>query len=388
MAGKIKYAMVGGGPDAFFGEVHRKAAALDGQIELVAGAFSSSPEKSRVQGKALMLDPDRVYGSYEEMAEVEAGLPEDKRIDFVSIVTPNHLHHPIAKAFMTKGIHVICDKPLTTTLEDAEDLCRIASEKDLVFAVTYTYTGYPMVKQAKKMVANGELGEIRKIVVEYPQGWLATALEEEGMKQAVWRTDPAQAGISSCIGDIGTHAENMSSYVTGLEMEEIIADLNTFVEGRKLDDDGNVLVHYSNGARGIIYASQISIGEENGLRFRVYGTEAALEWHQENPNYLYMKTGDGPEKIFKRGNGYLEDIAQQNTRLPNGHPEAFIEALANIYLNATGTIHAKKEGRPPSEVELDYPTVQEGAKGINFIVKTVESSKNREWTSIKYDPPK
>jgi len=387
MAGKIKYGMLGGGPDAFFGEVHRKAAALDGGIELVAGAFSSSSEKSKAQGELLGLDSNRVYGSFEEMAETEASLPEEDRIDFVSIVTPNFLHHPMAKAFMEKGIHVVCDKPLTTTLEDAEDLCMLTKEKDLVFAVTYTYTGYPMVKQARKLVSGGELGEIRKVVVEYPQGWLATALEEEGMKQAVWRTDPKQAGISSCIGDIGTHAENMSAYVTGLEMEEIIADLNTFVDGRKLDDDGNVLVHYSNGARGIVYASQISIGEENGLRFRVYGTKAALEWHQENPNYLYMKTADGPEKVFKRGNGYLEDIAQQNTRLPNGHPEAFIEALANIYVNATNTMIAKKEGRKPSEKDLDYPTVQEGAKGINFIAKTVESSKKKAWTSIKYDPP-
>lgn len=387
MAGKIKYGMVGGGPDAFFGEVHRKAAALDGGIELVSGAFSSSAERSKKQGEILMLDPDRVYGSYEEMAETEASLPEEDRIDFVSIVTPNNLHHPIAKAFMEKGINVICDKPLTTTLEDAEDLCRLTAEKDLVFAVTYTYTGYPMVKQARKMVENGELGEIRKVVVEYPQGWLATALEEDGMKQAVWRTDPSQAGISSCIGDIGTHAENMSGYITGLEMEELIADLNTFVEGRKLDDDGNVLVHYSNGARGIVYASQISIGEENGLRFRVYGTKAALEWRQENPNYLIMKTGDGPEKVYKRGNDYLENIAQQNTRLPNGHPEAFIEALANIYVNATNTMLAKKEGSTPSEVDLDFPTVQEGAKGINFIAKTVESSKKRAWVSVKYDPP-
>ena len=386
MGGKIKYGMVGGGPDAFFGAVHRKAAAMDGEIELVAGAFSSSPEKSKAQGEALMLNPKRVYGSYQKMAEAEAALPEEERIDFVAIVTPNNTHHPIAKVFLEAGMNVICDKPMTTTVEEAEELCKITKAKDAVFAVTYTYTGYPMVKQAKEMVRNGELGEIRKVVVEYPQGWLATALEAEGNKQAVWRTDPKQAGISSCMGDLGTHVENLSNYITELEIEELLADLNIFVPGRKLDDDGNVLVHYDNGAHGILYASQISVGEENNLRIRVYGTDAALEWHQENPNYLYVRFSDGPEKVYKHGNGYLGDMAQNNTRLPMGHPEALIEALANIYINASRTMLAKKTGKEPTKFDADFPTVQDGAKGVYFIHKTVESSNSKKWVSAKYNP--
>jgi len=299
---KIKYGMVGGGPEAFFGSVHRKAAAMDGEIELVAGAFSSKPEKSKLQGKELMLDPSRVYGSYEEMAEKEGALPEDERIDFASIVTPNHVHHPAAKALMEAGIHIVCDKPMTRTMEEAEDLCRIASKKDRVFAVTYTYTGYPMVKQAKKMIADGMIGDIRKVVVEYPQGWLTRTIEKDGAKQAVWRTDPAQAGISSCMGDLGTHMENMSNYVTGLEITEVMADLTVFGKDRVLDDDGNVLVHYNNGARGVFFTSQISVGDENDLRFRIYGTEASLEWDQENHNYLHLRYEDQPEKVYKHGN--------------------------------------------------------------------------------------
>lgn len=385
---KLKYGMVGGGPDAFFGIIHRKAAALDGEIELVSGAFSASPEKSLTQGKELMLDPSRIYGSYTEMAEKEGALPEDERIDFAAIVTPNHVHHPSAKALMEAGINIICDKPLTRTLEEAEDLCRIASKNDLTFAVTYTYTGYPMVKQAKKMIADGAIGDIRKVVVEYPQGWLTKTIEKEGAKQAVWRTDPSQAGISSCMGDLGTHVENMSSYITGLEIEELVADLSIFGKDRVLDDDGNVLVHFKGGARGIFYASQISVGDENNLRFRVYGTEASLEWHQENPNYLYQRFGDGPEKVYKHGNDYLEEIAQHNSRLPFGHPESFIEALANIYINAARTMKAKKKGAEPHEFDLDFPTVQDGARGIHFVTKVVESSKKKKWLDASYAPPK
>jgi len=384
---KIKYGMVGGGPEAFFGSVHRKAAAMDGEIELVAGAFSSKPEKSKLQGKELMLDPSRVYGSYEEMAEKEGALPEDERIDFASIVTPNHVHHPAAKALMEAGIHIVCDKPMTRTMEEAEDLCRIASKKDRVFAVTYTYTGYPMVKQAKKMIADGMIGDIRKVVVEYPQGWLTRTIEKDGAKQAVWRTDPAQAGISSCMGDLGTHMENMSNYVTGLEITEVMADLTVFGKDRVLDDDGNVLVHYNNGARGVFFTSQISVGDENDLRFRIYGTEASLEWHQENPNYLHLRYEDQPEKVYKHGNDYLEEVAQHNSRLPFGHPEAFIEALANIYLNAARTMKAKKNGIEPSEFDLDFPTALDGAKGINFVVKVVESSKAKKWVDARYSPP-
>jgi len=384
---KIKYGMIGGGPDAFFGSVHRKAAAMDGEIDLVAGAFSSSGEKSRIQGKELMLEPDRVYDSYAEMAEEEAALPEDERIDFVSIVTPNYLHHPAAKLFMEAGISIVCDKPMTTTLEEAEELCRITKSKDRVFAVTYTYTGYPMVKQAKKLIEDGALGDIRKVVIEYPQGWLAKTIEKDGAKQAVWRTDPKQAGASSCMGDLGTHIENMSSYITGLEIEEIMADLSVFGKDRVLDDDGNVLVHFNNGARGVFFASQISVGAENGLKFRIYGNEASLEWHQENPNYLYLKYGDKPEKVYKHGNDYLEEIARHNSRLPFGHPEALIEALANIYVNAARTMLAKKNGKEPGKFDTDFPTVQDGARGVNFVLKTVESSKTKKWVDAKYTPP-
>ena len=387
MAGKIKYGMVGGGPGAFFGAVHRKAAAIDGEIDLVAGAFSSVPEKSKAQGETLNIDPNRVYSSYMEMVDKEAALPKDKRIDFVTIVTPNNTHHPIAKAFIEAGISIICDKPMTNTVEEAEDLCKLVKKQDVVFAVTYTCTGYPMVKQARELIKKGALGKIRKIIIEYSQGWLSAAIEAEGNKQAAWRTDPKQTGISSCMADLGPHVENMSSYLTGLEMEEIIADLNTFVPGRKLDDDGNILVHYNNGAHGILYASQISVGEENNLRFRIYGTDAALEWHQENPNYLFMRFPDDAEKIYKHGNKYLEKAAQVNSRLPMGHPEALIEALANIYLNATRTMAAKKENKKLGKFDLDFPTVQDGAKGVHFIYKTVESSMKKSWSSIKYNPP-
>lgn len=385
---KLRYGMVGGGPGAFIGAVHRKAAALDGLCELVAGAFSSDPEKSRQMGRELFLNPDRVYGSYQEMAEREAQLPPDERIDFVSIVTPNHLHFDVAKTFIEKGFHVVCDKPMTTTIEDAETLCRLVKEHNVVFALTHNYTGYPMVKEARELVREGKLGEIRKIVVEYPQGWLADYLEGTGAKQAVWRTDPRQAGVSSAIGDIGTHAENLARYITGLKIVELCADLTTFVPGRKLEDDGNVLVHYDNGARGILYASQISVGEENNLRIRVYGTEASLEWHQENPNYLYVRYKNGPEEVYKRGNDYLHEITKHNSRLPFGHPEAFIEAFANIYVNAARTIAARIAGEEPHPFDLDFPTVQDGAIGVHFIHTVVKSGKSdQKWVDARYEPP-
>jgi predicted dehydrogenase len=379
--------MVGGGPDAFIGAVHRKAAALDGEIELVGGAFSSSPEKSRQQGEELLLDASRVYGSYQEMAEQESQLPEGDRIDFVSIVTPNHVHFDVAKTFIEAGIHVVCDKPMTTTVEDAEELCRLVKQHDVVFALTHNYTGYPMVKQARELVKQGALGTVRKVVVEYPQGWLATFLEGEGAKQAVWRTDPNQAGVSSCIGDIGSHAENLAHYITGLEMESLCADLTTFVPGRQLEDDGNLLVHYHGGARGVLYASQISVGEENNLRIRVYGTEASLDWHQENPNYVSVRFPDGPEHIYKRGNDYLAPIAVHNSRIPFGHPEAFIEAFANIYVNSARTMAAKISGEQPGEFDSDFPTVQDGARGVHFIHTAVESGNQRAWVDASYTTP-
>ncbi|MFH5886117.1 Gfo/Idh/MocA family protein [Halalkalibaculum sp. DA3122] len=381
---KLKYGMVGGGPGAFIGEVHRMAAALDGRIELVAGAFSSSAEKSKQKGRELNLDPSRIYDSYEEMVEKESQLPEGERIDFVSIVTPNFLHHPVAKTFIEAGFHVVCDKPMTKTVEEAEELCRLVDEHDTVFALTHNYTGYPMVKEARQLVKDGKLGEIRKIVVEYPQGWLAQPVDN---KQANWRTDPKKAGVSSAVGDIGSHAENLVEYITGLQIESLIADINTFVEGRELEDDANVLVHYKGGARGILYCSQVSVGEENSLRIRAYGTDAAIEWKQEDPNYLHLLHPGGPEETYKRGNEYLSDVARHNTRIPPGHPEGFIEAFANIYLNFANTLEARLSGEEPGEFDLDFPTVQDGARGVDFIHKVIESGKKGEWVDVDYTPP-
>jgi predicted dehydrogenase len=379
--------MVGGGPGAFIGGVHRMVAALDQKMELVAGAFSSSPEKSRQQGADLLLDPKRVYGSFQEMAEKEAALPDGERIDFVSVVTPNHMHFGPAKAFLEAGFHVVCDKPMTTTVEEAEELCRLVKKHQAVFALTHNYTGYPLVKQARAFVKEGKLGKIRKVVVEYPQGWLSTPIDAEGMKQAEWRTDPARAGVSSCMGDLGSHAENLARYITGLEIEELCADMTTFVPGRRLEDDANVLIHYQGGARGILYASQISPGEENNLRIRVYGEQGALEWHQENPNYLHFRYLDRPSEVYTRGSGYLGEAAQAATRIPTGHPEGYLEAFANIYKAAGNTMVARMTGTKPSALDLDFPTVQDGAVGVSFIHKTVESGRKGGWVKAAYKPP-
>ncbi|CAN5610831.1 Gfo/Idh/MocA family oxidoreductase [soil metagenome] len=386
MQRKLRYGMVGGGPGAFIGAVHRRAVALDGLAELVAGAFSSNAEKSAAHGRELHLAPERVYASYEEMAEREAALPEDERIDFVSIVTPNHLHFPVARTFVERGFHVICDKPLTTTLEDAEALCRLVEERGVIFALTHNYTGYPMVKQARALVQEGALGELRKVVVEYSQGWLSTLVEATGSKQADWRTDPARAGAGA-IGDIGTHAENLAHYITGLEMEQLFAEVSTFVEGRRIDDDANMLIRYRGGAKGILFCSQISVGEENRLAIRVYGTEASLEWKQEEPNFLSVRRNDGPTDVFKPGHDYLAPAARHATRLPSGHPEAFFEAFANIYANAIRTIAARMAGEEPDPLDLDFPTVRDGALGVNFIHAALRSGERREWVDAAYTAP-
>ena len=375
---KLKMGMVGGGRDAFIGAVHRKAAIMDGTTEFVAGALSSNPEKAKLSGQDLWLAPDRIYTSFAEMAEREAKLPADERIDFVSIVTPNHVHFPAAKAFLEAGFHVICDKPMTFTLDEAKALVKLVEKTSKVFALTHNYTGYPMVKEAKHMVDSGMLGQVRKIVVEYPQDWLRTQLESSGQKQADWRTDPARSGMAGCMGDIGSHCENLANYITGLDAVEICADLTTFVPGRKLDDDANVLIHFDNGARGVLHASQIATGNENNLSIRVWGTEGGLEWHQENPNYLSFFPADGPVQIYRRGNGYLCEAAQRATRLPTGHPEAFIEAFANVYLNATDTIRAIEAGNQPTDLQLDFPTVEDGLRGMAFITSVVESAKSSE----------
>lgn len=379
--------MVGGGPGAFIGAVHRAAARLDGLAEIVAGAFSSTPEKSQQTGKELHLDPNRVYGSWQEMITKEAARTSD-RLDFISIVTPNFLHYPVAKAALEAGFDVVCDKPMTMTVEESEDLCRTVTQTGRLFALTHNYTGYPMVKEAKRLVAEGKLGDLRKIVVEYPQGWLSTLLEQDGQKQAVWRSDPAKAGVSSALGDIGTHCENLVHYITGLEMDRMMADLGTVVEGRALEDDASILIHYKGGARGILYCSQISIGEENALTIRVYGSKAALEWKQENPNHLRMKFPDAPEQVLKRGSAYLGAAAANASRLPGGHPEAFIEAFANIYTNAIRCIAARAAGAAPADLDNDYPTVQDGARGIHFIHTAVQSHHKKAWVDASYSPPK
>src|SRR6201987_5539030 len=382
MARKLKMGMVGGGRDAFIGAVHRMAAWLDGKIALVAGAFSTKAEKSLFSGEDLGLDPKRVYPDYETMAKAEAGLPKNERIDFVSIVTPNHAHFPVAKTFLEAGFNVVCDKPMTFDLAEAIQLRDLVKKTGKVFALTHNYTGYPMVKEAREMVRKDELGKLLKVVAEYPQGWLIQPLDAEGQKQAAWRTDPTKTGASSAIGDIGTHAENLGRYITGLEIEELCAEFPTFVPGRRMEDDGNLLLRYQGGARGVLYASQVSVGEENNLTIRVYGTKASLEWHQEHPNELTVKYQEAPRKIYRRGNGYVSNIAKRFTRIPSGHPEGFIEAFANIYLEAARAIEAVKEGKsiPP---DVDYPTVEDGVLGMDFIATAVASAKNGStWTKF------
>ncbi len=380
---KLKMGMVGGGNDAFIGVVHRKAAIMDGHIEFVAGALSSNEKKAKESGKALYLSESRSYGSWQEMIDKELLLPEWERIDFVSIVTPNYLHFPIAKAFIEAGIHVICDKPMTYSLEEAIELVRLVKVHNVIFALTHNYTGYPMVKQARHMVKNGELGDLLKIVVEYPQGWLLTPLEDEGQKQASWRVNPAQSGVSNCMGDIGSHCENLAHYITGLEIEHVCADL-TSIGDRPLDNDGNVLLKMEKGVCGILHASQFSSGEENNLRIRVYGTKGSLDWHQEDPNDLWFRANDQPCQVYRRGNGYLCEAAQRATRLPAGHPESFIEAFANVYMNATDCIRAARQGKDTTELERDYPTVIDGARGLAFIESVVESGKSdKKWYPMK-----
>jgi predicted dehydrogenase len=381
---KLRMGMVGGGRGAFIGNVHRMAANLDGKIELVAGCFSSDPEKSRLSGADLFLDPSRVYSSYTEMAAREAALPVGERIDFVSIVARNDLHYAVAKAFLEAGIHVICEKPLAFSLAEAEALREIVTRSGLVFALTHNYTGYPMVKEARAMVRSGKLGKILKIVAEYPQGYAITALKDHADGAiSNWRMDPAIAGVSNCIGDIGSHAENLVRYITGLELVEIAADLNTFIPGRPLDDDGSMLCRYDNGARGVLYASQISTGDENNLNVRIYGTEASLEWHQEHPNELIVKFAEKPREIWRRGNAYNGPEAAKTTRLPFGHPEAFIEAFANVYLAAAEAIADHLNDAYPRAAGYDFPTIDDGVEGMAFIEAAVASSRaNAAWTQV------
>ena len=383
---KLRMGMVGGGPGAFIGDVHRRAACLDGDVELVAGAFSTSPTRSRRKGAALGLLRGRSYASYLQMIECESALPPETRIHFVSIVTPNDTHFPVAKACLEAGFHVVCDKPMTFSVREARVLKQVVRKTRRVFALTHNYTGYPMVKLARDLVRQGELGTLRKVVVEYPQGWLATPLERTGMKQAEWRTDPARSGEAGCMGDIGTHAENLAEYVTGLQIRELCADLTRFVRGRRLDDDGNVLVRFQKGVKGVLHASQVSVGEDNALVIRVYGDQKGLEWHQEDPNILRVRSNDGPLEIWSRGHGYVavqSPAAARASRLPAGHPEAFLDAFANVYRNATDTIRARATRTKPDPLALDFPTVDDGLRGMLFIESVLKSARSaRKWTRV------
>jgi len=380
MQRKIKMGMVGGGTGSFIGEVHRMAARLDGLIDLVCGAFSSSSKKSKASGKALFLPADRVYASYKEMFEQEASLPEGERMDFVSIVTPNHLHFEPAHMALQKGFHVVCDKPVTFNVPEAKALQKIIKRKKLLFALTHNYTGYPMVKEAKAIIASGKLGKIRRAIVEYPQGWLATRLEATGQKQADWRTDPKKSGKAGAMGDIGTHAENLLEYITGLQITHVCADLNTFVKGRKLDDDGAVLLTLQKGAKATLLATQIAAGEENNLRIRIYGEKGGLDWNQENPNTLLYRTLDKPLQVLRTGVGKQAKTTQAAIRIPAGHPEGFLEAFANIYKNFALTLSAQVEGKTAKPLYLDFPTIEDGIRGMHFIDKVVESStSSKKW---------
>ena len=380
---KIKMGMVGGGPGSFIGIVHFNGAILDGQIELVCGAFSSDPEKSKETGKSYFLNPERVYGSYKEMFEKEKHLPEGEKMDFVCIATPNHVHFEPSKMALENGFHVVSDKPMTYSTEEAEKLVKLVEETGLFFALTHAYTGYPMVKEARQIIENKELGTIRKILVEYPQGWLSLPVELGDSIQASWRTDPNRSGKAGCMGDIGTHALNLAEYISGLNVSDICADLSIFVEGRKLDDDGNVLLKFDNGAKGVLHASQISAGEENDINIRIYGEKGHIKWRQQEPNTLKVTKIDMPEELRRAGNPYLSDIAKYNTRLPSGHPEGLIEAFANIYRNVATSIQHRLKGEEIPEFAKDYPTVYDGLRGMQFIDKLIESNESElKWTKM------
>lgn len=383
MKRKLKMGMVGGGRGAFIGGVHRMAANLDGQTVLTAGCFSSNAKKSALSGQDFHLNSNRVYSSYEEMAKQEAALPVGERIDFVSIVVRTNMHFKVVKCFLEHGFNVICDKPLALNLKEGKELRKIVKKSGKVFALTHNYTGYPMVKEARDMVSKGKLGRILKVVTEYPQGYSVGDINDKASSQIdSWRADPAIAGASNCIGDIGTHAANLGHYITGLEIDELCAELTAFIPGRELDDDGNVLLRYKGGAKGILYASQISCGDENNLNIRVYGEKASLEWYQEHPNELIVKYADKPRQTYRRGNDYLCKAARDNTRIPFGHPEAFIEAFANVYMAALKSIDCEVNGKKMPK-NPDFPNVEDGVAGMAFIESVVKSSKSKaKWTKF------
>jgi predicted dehydrogenase len=375
--------MIGGGKNAFIGAVHRIAANMDGLIELVCGAFSSSPDNARESGKALFLPEERVYLSYKEMFDKERKLPADKRMDFVVIVTPNHLHFEPAMLALENGFHVVLDKPMTFSLEEAKLLKKKVEETGLLLCLTHTYSGYPMVKQARQMVKEGVFGKIRKIYVEYPQGWLSRLSEKDGSKQAEWRTDPKRSGKAGAMGDIGTHAAHLAEYISGLKISQLCADLSIMVAGRALDEDGNVLLRFDNGATGVLTASQVAAGEENALSIRIYGENGGIEWHQMEPNTLLVKWLDQPTQVYRAGMGYLGNYAKFNTRTPGGHPEGYLEAFGNLYRDFAITLSARIDGATPPKEALDFPSVEDGVRGMAFIDNLIRSNESKEkWTSF------
>lgn len=380
---KLRLGMIGGGQGAFIGAVHRIAARIDGDYELVCGAFSSNAEKSKASGVALGLSPDRSYASYEELIEKEKQLPADQRVQVISIVTPNHVHFGPTKMALENGFHVVLDKPMTFSLAEAKELEKVVKASGKLFCLTHTYTGYPMVKEAKQLVKAGKIGKVRKIYVEYPQGWLSTFLEGEDNKQASWRTDPGKSGIAGAMGDIGTHAFNLMEYVTGLEVTQLCADINIVVEGRKLDDDGAVLIKLNNGASAVLTATQIAAGEENNIKIRVYGETGSLEWQQWDANTLIVKPINKPWEIWRTGAGYVSSYATHNTRTPGGHPEGYLEAFANLYHNFALCVKAQIEGTQASPEAQDYPGIEEGVRGMAFIENVIESGKSDvKWTKF------
>ncbi len=380
---RLRMGQVGGGPGSFIGRIHRMAAGLDGEIELVCGAFSSDPEKSKIAGASLNLDPQRIYASYVEMIETEKELPADRRMDFVSIVTPNHVHYAPTQMALVNGFHVVVEKPLTVSLAEAKSLKTTVEKTGRVLAVTHTYSGHPLVKEARAIVSRGKIGAIRKVYVEYPQGWLSTALEKSGQKQASWRTDPARSGAGGAIGDIGTHAAHLTEYITGLKITAINALINTFVKDRRLDDDSSMLVKFDNGASGVLFATQVAAGEENNLSIRVYGELGGLEWRQEEPNTLVLKWLDRPKEILRAGWDYLSEAAKSNTRTPAGHPEGYVEAFANVYLAFSRAVRDHELGKRIDPQKYDFPSVEEGVRGMAFIDAVIKSAHStQKWTPI------
>lgn len=381
---KLRMGMVGGGNNAFIGAIHRLAALMDGQIELVCGCFGTNPQQSRESGRSYFLPDNRIYDTYQEMFVKEAQLPEGERMDFVTIVTPNHVHFDPAIMAFDNGFHVVLDKPITFTLDEAKKLKEKSEKSGLILALTHTYSGYPAVKQAREMVAGGVFGNIRKVYVEYPQGWLSSKLEDSGNAQASWRTDPKRSGKAGCMGDIGTHAHHLAEYVTGLKTVELCADLNIFVPERLLDDDGATLLRFNNGAKGVLFATQVAAGEENAIKIRVYGEKGGLEWTQNDANTLLVKWSDQPTQVYRTGTGFMGKAAAANTRTPAGHPEGYLEAFANIYRNFAWTLIAKMDGRKPQPEWLDFPGVDDGIRGMQFIDLVVESGYNDEVKWVKW----